>query len=199
MLSPSRSVSLACATRAAALTCLVGLLPTQSQGLVVITSDPAEAAQFQVGATIEGFDDLAALTIASYDDGQSVPAANQFSSRDLSAFTSPFFNSGGASFNNLFDTARHVVASSIDFAAHAAAMGATAEKVGSIAELGEAMGRACASDRSYVVVIDTDPLATTEAGGHWWDVAVPEVSGRAEVRAARKRYETHRELQRLAD
>ena len=46
----------------------------------------------------------------------------------------------------------------IDFAAHAAAMGATAEKVGSIAELEAALGRARASDRSYVVVIDTDPL-----------------------------------------
>jgi hypothetical protein len=100
MLSSSRRVSLACAIRAAALTCLLGLLPTQSYGLVVITSDPNEAAQFQVGATIEGFDDLAALTITSYDDGQTVPAANQFSSRDLSAFTSPFFNSGGASFND---------------------------------------------------------------------------------------------------
>ncbi len=106
---------------------------------------------------------------------------------------------GGASFNNLIDTARHVVPSSIDFAAHAAAMGATAEKVGSIAELEAAMTRARASDRSYTIVIDTDPLATTEAGGAWWDVAVPEVSGRPEVRAARADYERQRELQRLAD
>jgi hypothetical protein len=58
------------------------------------------AAQFQAGATVESFDDLAALTITSYDNGQIVPAANQFSSRDLVAFTSPFFNSGGASFND---------------------------------------------------------------------------------------------------
>jgi 3D-(3,5/4)-trihydroxycyclohexane-1,2-dione acylhydrolase (decyclizing) len=106
---------------------------------------------------------------------------------------------GGESFNNLLDTARHAVPSSIDFAAHAASMGAAAEKVGSIAELEAAMGRARASDRSYVVVIDTDPMQTTEAGGHWWDVAVPEVSSRETVRAARKAYETRRELQRLAD
>jgi 3D-(3,5/4)-trihydroxycyclohexane-1,2-dione acylhydrolase (decyclizing) len=106
---------------------------------------------------------------------------------------------GGASFNNLIDTARHVVPSSIDFAAHAASMGARSEKVGSIAELEAAMGRARASDRSYAIVIDTDPLATTEAGGAWWDVAVPEVSARREVQEARRDYESHRELQRLAD
>jgi 3D-(3,5/4)-trihydroxycyclohexane-1,2-dione acylhydrolase (decyclizing) len=106
---------------------------------------------------------------------------------------------GGESFNNLLDTARHAVPSSIDFAAHAASMGAAAEKVGSIAELETAMSRARASDRSYVVVIDTDPMQTTEAGGHWWDVAVPEVSSRETVREARKAYETRRELQRLAD
>ena len=32
------------------------------------------------------------------------------------------------------------------------------------------------SERTYVVVIDTDPMPTTEAGGAWWDVAVPEAS-----------------------
>jgi 3D-(3,5/4)-trihydroxycyclohexane-1,2-dione acylhydrolase (decyclizing) len=106
---------------------------------------------------------------------------------------------GGASFNNLIDTARRVVPSWIDFAAHAAAMGATTEKVAGVAELEAAMERARASDRSYVVVIDTDPLATTEAGGHWWDVAVPEVSARREVQEARRTYEAKRELQRLAD
>ena len=83
-----------------ALVCLVAILPTTSSALTVITTDPNEAAQFQVGATVESFDDLAALTISSYDSGQIVPAANQFSSRDLVTFTSPFFNSGGASFND---------------------------------------------------------------------------------------------------
>lgn len=96
---------------------------------------------------------------------------------------------GGESFNNLLDTARHAVPSAIDFAAHAASMGAIAEKVDGIAALEEALARARTSDRSHVIVIDTDPLATTQAGGHWWDVAVPEVSDRAEVRAARARYE----------
>jgi 3D-(3,5/4)-trihydroxycyclohexane-1,2-dione acylhydrolase (decyclizing) len=106
---------------------------------------------------------------------------------------------GGASFNNLLDTARHEVPSAIDFVAHAAAMGATAEKVGGIAELEAAMARARASARSYLIAIDTDPMPTTQAGGHWWDVAVPEVSSREAVRAARKEYEARRELQRLVD
>jgi 3D-(3,5/4)-trihydroxycyclohexane-1,2-dione acylhydrolase (decyclizing) len=96
---------------------------------------------------------------------------------------------GGESFNNLLDTARHVVPSAIDFAAHAASMGAIAEKVDGIAALEAAVGRARSSPRSHVIVIDTDPLASTQAGGHWWDVAVPEVSGREQVRAARKEYE----------
>ena len=106
---------------------------------------------------------------------------------------------GGESFNNLLDTARHVVPSAIDFAAHMAAMGARSEKVGSIAELEAALVRARASEVSYGIVIDTDPIPTTEAGGAWWDVAVPEVSTRPAVRAARADYETARELQRLAD
>ncbi len=42
---------------------------------------------------------------------------------------------------------------------------------------------------SCVIVIDTDPLKATEAGGHWWDVAVPEVSERSRVREAREGYD----------
>jgi len=96
---------------------------------------------------------------------------------------------GGRPFNNLLADARHDVTPDIDFAAHARAMGASAEKVTGIAELDAALGRAAASPNSSVIVIDTDPAITTEAGGHWWDVAVPEVSARAEVRAARRDYE----------
>jgi 3D-(3,5/4)-trihydroxycyclohexane-1,2-dione acylhydrolase (decyclizing) len=97
---------------------------------------------------------------------------------------------GGRPFNNLLDDARHEVASDVDFAAHAASLGAGAEKVGGLGELEAALGRAAASDRSYVIVIETDPAISTEAGGAWWDVAVPEVSERAEVRAARAAYES---------
>ncbi|MDP2699990.1 3D-(3,5/4)-trihydroxycyclohexane-1,2-dione acylhydrolase (decyclizing) [Thalassospira sp.] len=106
---------------------------------------------------------------------------------------------GGESFNNLLDTARHVVPSAIDFTAHAASMGAIAEKVSSIAELEAAMDQARKADRSYAIVIDTDPLPTTQAGGHWWDVAIPEVSVRPSVNAARQNYETALKNQRPGD
>jgi len=97
---------------------------------------------------------------------------------------------GGAEFNNLLKDARHVNPSAIDFAAHARSMGAQAEHVGSIAELSRALERARTAPGPYVVVIDTDPYATTPHGGHWWDVAVPETSTRAEVNAARISYLT---------
>jgi 3D-(3,5/4)-trihydroxycyclohexane-1,2-dione acylhydrolase (decyclizing) len=106
---------------------------------------------------------------------------------------------GGAGFNNLLADARHQTLPGIDFAAHAAALGAGSEKVGSIDELEAAMARARESRSSYCIVIETDPLASTEAGGHWWDVAVPEVSERAEVRAARASYETALAARRSGD
>ena len=96
---------------------------------------------------------------------------------------------GGRPFNNLLADTRHLALPEIDFAMHARSLGATAEKVTGIAELEQALARAAASPVSFVIVIDTDPAITTEAGGHWWDVAVPEVSDRAEVTAARAEYE----------
>ena len=83
---------------------------------------------------------------------------------------------GGANFNNLLKDAKHEVLPEIDFVAHAASMGAVARKAASIAELEAALHEARGDDRTSVIVIDTDPLPSTEAGGHWWDVAVPEVS-----------------------
>ena len=104
---------------------------------------------------------------------------------------------GGASFNNLLKDARHETLPEIDFAAHAAAMGAWARKVFSVAELESALREAEMVERTTVLVIDTDPLISTEAGGHWWDVAVPEVSVRPEVNAARREYEEALKGQRL--
>lgn len=96
---------------------------------------------------------------------------------------------GGANFNNLLKDTFHEVLPEIDFAKHAEAMGAWSKKVASIAELEAGLAEAKGIDRTTVLVIDTDPLITTEAGGHWWDVAVPEVSVRPQVNAARKAYE----------
>lgn len=104
---------------------------------------------------------------------------------------------GGANFNNLFEDTVHEVMPAIDFAKHAEAMGAVARKVGSIGELEAALKDAEGDDRTSVLVIDTDPLAVTEDGGAWWDVAVPEVSTRPTVNAARKDYEDALKAQKL--
>jgi len=106
---------------------------------------------------------------------------------------------GGESFNNLFDHVDHKQDEvRVDFAAHARALGAISEKVEGLADLELALERARKSTRTHVVVIDTDPLATTKEGGTWWDVAVPEVSSRAEVKAAHKAYVAALAKQRLA-
>jgi 3D-(3,5/4)-trihydroxycyclohexane-1,2-dione acylhydrolase (decyclizing) len=98
---------------------------------------------------------------------------------------------GGAGFNNLLQDCNTVEAGApkTDFAGHARSLGASAEKVGNIAELEQALIRAKAAESTYVITLDTDPLSTTESGGSWWEVAVPEVSVREPVREARKRYE----------
>jgi 3D-(3,5/4)-trihydroxycyclohexane-1,2-dione acylhydrolase (decyclizing) len=96
---------------------------------------------------------------------------------------------GGANFNNLFKDARHVALPEIDFVAHAASMGAVASKVKSIAELEATLDKSRGDPRTTVIVIDTDPLITTDEGGAWWDVAVPEVSERTAVNEARREYE----------
>jgi len=105
---------------------------------------------------------------------------------------------GGAPFNNLLVDCEHDAAGppDIDFAGHAIALGARAENVKTVAELEQALQRARASDRTYVIAIETDPDRTTEAGGVWWDVAIPEVSERREVQDARQRYDQARAKQR---
>jgi 3D-(3,5/4)-trihydroxycyclohexane-1,2-dione acylhydrolase (decyclizing) len=96
---------------------------------------------------------------------------------------------GGAPFNNLLDDSYHVNPAHIDFVAHAKSMGANVVKAGDIATLETAMQAAKTATIPTVIVIDTDPLPGTGAGGHWWEVAVPEVSDRREVNEARKAYE----------
>jgi 3D-(3,5/4)-trihydroxycyclohexane-1,2-dione acylhydrolase (decyclizing) len=103
---------------------------------------------------------------------------------------------GGAEFNNLLDHAVHANPSAIDFAKHAEAMGAVSVKVGSIAELEEALAKRHNQTVPYVLVIDTDPYPSTEHGGTWWEVGIPEVSDRAEVRAAHEKYVSNKKLQR---
>ncbi|MDE3027395.1 MAG: 3D-(3,5/4)-trihydroxycyclohexane-1,2-dione acylhydrolase (decyclizing), partial [Paracoccaceae bacterium] len=106
---------------------------------------------------------------------------------------------GGAEFNNLLKDSRGGANSNIDFCAHAESLGAEAVKVASIAQLEAALERAKEVRGPFVVVIDTDPYPSTPHGGSWWDVAVPEVSARAEVRAARKEYEINTSKQWLGN
>ena len=64
--------------------------------------------------------------------------------------------------------------------------GRGAEKVDGIAELEAALPAAQAGRAHHVIVIDTDPHATTEEGGAWWDVPVTAASPRR-PRSARTR------------
>ncbi|MEO8487786.1 MAG: thiamine pyrophosphate-dependent enzyme, partial [Betaproteobacteria bacterium] len=104
---------------------------------------------------------------------------------------------GGAPFNNLLDDCVQGPDGppAVDFAAHARSLGADAVHVRSLPELEAALVKARGATRTNVVCIETDPHRTIEAGGWWWEVAVPEVSARPEVRDARARYEREREKQ----
>ena len=95
---------------------------------------------------------------------------------------------GGAEFNNLLKDAVHETPSAIDFAAHAASMGAKSVKVSSVSELEEALAKRGDIKGPYVIVIDTDPYPSTPHGGSWWEVGVPEVSVRSEVNDAWESY-----------
>ena len=104
---------------------------------------------------------------------------------------------GGEAFNNLL--ADCGAPPPVDFRAHAASLGALAEQVDGIAALATALRRALNAERTSVVVVRTDPSIGTAAGGHWWDVGVPEVSDRPQVLDARSAYEAKRVAQRLGD
>lgn len=105
-------------------------------------------------------------------------------------------NTGGAEFNNQLRTSRHERDVHVDFAKHAESMGAIAEKVDGVEDLPAAFARAKAADRSYAIVVPIDPYAWTE-GGAWWEVGVPEVSDRPQVRAARAEWAAKKKLQRV--
>jgi 3D-(3,5/4)-trihydroxycyclohexane-1,2-dione acylhydrolase (decyclizing) len=104
---------------------------------------------------------------------------------------------GGEPFNNLIKdnpTVTNPVA--VDFAAHAAAMGALSETVTSIDELEAAFGRAKAADRTYVIAMVTDAYSWTE-GGSFWEVGVPEVSELESVAEAKSEMDAGKQNQRI--
>ncbi|MGR9500991.1 3D-(3,5/4)-trihydroxycyclohexane-1,2-dione acylhydrolase (decyclizing) (plasmid) [Rhizobium leguminosarum] len=106
---------------------------------------------------------------------------------------------GGAQFNNMYKDCNVDVQPEIDFVAHAASMGAHAEKIGSIAELEARIVAARERNIPSVLVIDTDAVPGTDAGGHWWDVAVPQVGGPERLEQARARYDENAANQRAFD
>ena len=95
-------------------------------------------------------------------------------------------NQGSKPFNNLLADCRlggdEVV--KVDFAAHAASMGAHAVTVDSIAGLHDAVAAARDHDRTSVIVLEVDQYTWTE-GGSFWEVGVPEVSNMQSVLDAR--------------
>jgi 3D-(3,5/4)-trihydroxycyclohexane-1,2-dione acylhydrolase (decyclizing) len=105
-------------------------------------------------------------------------------------------NTGGEEFNNLLRTSRRQSLPRVDFAKHAEALGAIATKVETIAGLKEAFLAAKQADRSSVIVIEVDEYSWT-SGGAWWEVGVPEVSDREQVRVARAELEAERKHQRV--
>ena len=50
------------------------------------------------------------------------------------------------------------------------------------------MERARSATRTTLISIRVDPEGDTDLGGHWWDVAVPEVSESKQVRTAFEDY-----------
>ena len=100
---------------------------------------------------------------------------------------------GGEAFNNLLDER----SPRVDFAAHAASLGAVARKVESIKELEEALAGSRSESKTTVLVIETTPAGGENAGGAWWDVALPEVSSNPNVVKAFEDYRD--ELTRIRD
>lgn len=101
---------------------------------------------------------------------------------------------GSASFNNLFAHCRGKEVP-VDFVAHAKSMGANGETVESLTELNAALKRARQSKATYLIAMRTARSRWTP-GDAWWDVGVPEVSTRKEVRKAKTTHEKTRHNQR---
>ena len=106
---------------------------------------------------------------------------------------------GVPGFNNLLKDCRITDRANplhVDFAAHAASMGALSRKVESLADLAEALDWARGNDRTTVIAVTTDAYSWVP-GDADWDVGVPEVSDRETVKAAREGQIAIRAKQRI--
>ncbi|WP_146490212.1 3D-(3,5/4)-trihydroxycyclohexane-1,2-dione acylhydrolase (decyclizing) [Vibrio sp. T20] len=94
-------------------------------------------------------------------------------------------NTGNESFNNLLEDCRRPDGelARVDFSKHAEAQGAISEKLTSITEFDAAFARAKEADRTYVIVVDIDPVspAAWSKCDCWWEVGLPEVTRNEET------------------
>jgi 3D-(3,5/4)-trihydroxycyclohexane-1,2-dione acylhydrolase (decyclizing) len=84
----------------------------------------------------------------------------------------------------------------VDFVANARSLGAHAIKANSLAEFKKALEEARKTDRTTVVVVETNPSQSVPGYESWWDVAVAEVSEMESVQNAREVYEEARKRER---
>lgn len=107
-------------------------------------------------------------------------------------------NTGNESFNNLIADCPTVPAPfAVDFAAHAASMGAKAETVSNPAEFAEAFKRAKTADKTSVIVMQVDAYNGWTTQGHtWWEVGTPHITPNPKVAAKHTEVESARAKQR---
>jgi 3D-(3,5/4)-trihydroxycyclohexane-1,2-dione acylhydrolase (decyclizing) len=107
-------------------------------------------------------------------------------------------NTGNESFNNLIADCPTVPAPfAVDFAAHAASMGALAETVSNPAEFAEAFKRAKTADKTSVIVMQVDAYNGWTTQGHtWWEVGTPHITPNPKVAAKHAEIESSRAKQR---
>lgn len=105
---------------------------------------------------------------------------------------------GVPGFNNLLKDSRVLNKENplhVDFVAHARAMGAEARFCESLADLEANMEWAQETERTTVLVIDSDAYTWTPGGADWY-VGVPEINERESIRKAREGQEAFRAKQR---
>jgi 3D-(3,5/4)-trihydroxycyclohexane-1,2-dione acylhydrolase (decyclizing) len=84
----------------------------------------------------------------------------------------------------------------VDFFAHAQSMGAETFRVKTVAELSAKIVETQNSDGVVVIVMETAPATWTE-GGAFWEVGVPKVSSKVEVKAALAKVQEAKKNQRI--
>ncbi len=85
----------------------------------------------------------------------------------------------------------------VDLAANVESLGVPVARVTTIDELREALARAADADGPVAIHVEVARYGNVGGYDGWWDVPVAELSERAEVRAARERYERERGRQRI--